>query len=111
VGDLRINVADRGGRKRREGGPGAGRHQGDGPVCWAHPMVAVGIVDDSRTVELADGNRVGRPDPIVTRHNDKTNLSREGHFVANRDTCQITQALGHGSVVAPSILKATALLH
>jgi hypothetical protein len=53
-------------------------------------LVAAGVVDDTRTVELADGNRVGIGDRIVTRDNDRTNRSGLGQFVANRDIWQVT---------------------
>lgn len=61
-------------------------------------LVAAGVVDDSRTVELADGNRAGRGDRIVTRHNNRANRSAAGAFVANRDTWQITEILGTRAV-------------
>jgi len=48
-------------------------------------LVAVGRVDDTRTVALADGNHVGAGDQIVTRDNDRHNRSGDGRFVANRD--------------------------
>ena len=48
-------------------------------------LVAGGAVDDTRTVTLADGNRVGVGDQIVTRDNDRLNRSGDGRFVANRD--------------------------
>jgi conjugative relaxase-like TrwC/TraI family protein len=48
-------------------------------------LVAAGRVDDTHTVTLADGNRVGVGDCIATRHNDRLNRSGDGRFVANRD--------------------------
>jgi AAA domain/TrwC relaxase len=48
-------------------------------------LVTAGTVDDKLTVTLADGNRAGIGDRIVTRDNDRTNRSDDGRFVANRD--------------------------
>ncbi|MHB1536556.1 MAG: MobF family relaxase, partial [Acidimicrobiales bacterium] len=48
-------------------------------------LVAAGQVDDSSTLTLADGNRVGVGDEIVTRDNDRYNRCGDGRFVANRD--------------------------
>ena len=53
-------------------------------------LVADGVVDDTRTVTLADGNRAGLGDRIVTRDNDRANRSHLGQFIANRDTWQVT---------------------
>src|ERR1700678_4401227 len=66
-------------------------------------LVAAGAVDDTQTVELADGNRAGRGDRIVTRDNDRTNLSDHGGFVANRDTWQITGVLDNGALAVSRV--------
>lgn len=47
--------------------------------------VARHLVDDTRTVNLADGNRAGVGDWVVTRNNDRFNRTPDGQFVANRD--------------------------
>jgi len=48
-------------------------------------LVAAGHVHDGLTVMLADGNRVGVGDQVVTRLNDRRNRTSDGGFVANRD--------------------------
>lgn len=53
-------------------------------------LVAAGQVDDSYTAALGDGNRVGVGDQIVTRDNDRLNVSGDGRFVANRDLWRVT---------------------
>ena len=61
-------------------------------------LVAAGGVDDTRTVTLDDGNRVGLGDEVVTRDNDRFNRTGDGRFVANRDTWTVTAISDIGGV-------------
>ena len=61
-------------------------------------LVAAGVVDDTCTVDLADGNRAGVGGRIVTRDNDRANRSDLGRFVANRDVWQVTAVHADRSV-------------
>ena len=61
-------------------------------------LVAAGQVDDTHTAVLADGNHAGVGDHIVTRHNDRTNRSDDGRFVANRDLWTVTAICDDGSL-------------
>lgn len=61
-------------------------------------LVAAGQVGDTRTITLADGNRVGVGDQIVTRDNDRFNRSGDGRFVANRDLWTVQNITDHGGL-------------
>ncbi len=52
-------------------------------------LIRAGIVAAGATVTLADGTRAGIGDLIVTRRNDRTNIT-DTAFVANRDQWRIT---------------------
>jgi len=63
-------------------------------------LVSAGRVDDTATVALADGNRAGAGDRIVTRLNDRTNATSAGSWVANRDHWEVIAVHGDGVSVA-----------
>ena len=62
-------------------------------------LVSAKRVDDESTVTLADGNRAGAGDEIVTRRNDRRNTDHHGVFVANRDTWTVRAVAGDGSLL------------
>ncbi|HVA44619.1 MAG TPA: MobF family relaxase, partial [Acidimicrobiales bacterium] len=63
-------------------------------------LVEVGRVDDAVTVALADGNRAGVGDRIVTRQNDRTIATTAGSWVANRDRWEVIGVHGGGITAA-----------
>ncbi|MGH9062327.1 MAG: MobF family relaxase, partial [Acidimicrobiales bacterium] len=63
-----------------------------------HHLVGTGQVDYSCTVILADGNPAGVGDEVVTRDNDRANISGDGRFVANRDTWTVTAIRPDGAL-------------
>ena len=60
-------------------------------------LVGHGIVDDTVTVALGDGNRAGAGDLVVTRRNQR-NLIADGRFVANRDIWRVTEVHPDGAI-------------
>ncbi|HVA42755.1 MAG TPA: AAA family ATPase, partial [Acidimicrobiales bacterium] len=62
-------------------------------------LVTAGRVDDTATLALADGNRAGRGDRIVTRLNDRTKATAGGSWVANRDHWEVI-AVHEGGISA-----------
>ncbi|HUY10047.1 MAG TPA: MobF family relaxase [Candidatus Dormibacteraeota bacterium] len=62
-------------------------------------LVERGRVDDAVTVALADGNRAGVGDVVVTRRNDRHRSTTEGSWVANRDRWEVV-AVGAGGITA-----------
>jgi conjugative relaxase-like TrwC/TraI family protein len=62
--------------------------------------IATGDVDDTATVALADGNRAGRGDHLVTRANDRrlTCTNRRTQYVRNGDTWTVQAVTDNGAV-------------
>ncbi|MEO3756500.1 MobF family relaxase [Streptomyces sp. B6B3] len=62
--------------------------------------VAAGLVDDATTVELADGNRAGAGDQIVTRVNDRrlTCTNRPQQYVRNGDVWTVLAVTSAGDL-------------
>ena len=55
------------------------------------------VVDDTATVPLGDGNRVGAGDLVVTRRNQR-DLTADGRFVANRDVWRVIEVHPDGAI-------------
>ena len=60
-------------------------------------LVGHGVVDDTVTVALGDGDRAGAGDLVVTRRN-QPNLVADGRFVANRDVWRVIEVHPDGAV-------------
>ncbi|MHB1533911.1 MAG: MobF family relaxase [Acidimicrobiales bacterium] len=61
-------------------------------------LVATGAVGDTHTVALADGNRAGVGDQVVTRDNDRLNRTSDDRFVANRDLWSVRAVTSDGEL-------------
>jgi hypothetical protein len=62
-------------------------------------LIHLGLVDNGRSVPLADGTRASAGDLIVARENDHDLVTDPGHTLANGDRFIIDQVTGHGLLV------------
>ncbi|MDT0319314.1 MobF family relaxase [Streptomyces millisiae] len=62
--------------------------------------VEAGLVDDTTTIDLADGNRAGAGDQLVTRANDRrlTCHNRTRQYVRNGDIWTVVSVTEHGDL-------------